>query len=147
VDVLDAWRRYLTLCNNEFSLSEAWQHGSLAGCSLIQGPICTRRHVFYIPGRLSQEDSDKHSELFAYIRDGFYKNTMELSVSWEANSRSAGQEFPRPSIEVKGSLPRSPAVIYRILALTQSLQLNDNVASSNMFTLSCQCTLQLKQRS
>jgi hypothetical protein len=67
---------------------------------LIQGPISTRRNVFYIPERLSQEDSDKHFELFTYDtlydRDGFYKNIMDLSATSEASSRSAG-----PSIALK----------------------------------------------
>jgi hypothetical protein len=112
---------------------------------LLQGPISTRRNVFYIPERLSQEDSDKHFELFTYdtlyVRHGFYKNTMELSASSEASSRSAGQEFPLPSIALKGSLPCSPAVMYGIPTLTQSLQLNGDLTLSNMYTL------QLKQRS
>jgi hypothetical protein len=64
---------------------------------LIQGPISTRRNVFYIPERLSQEGWDKHFELFTYdnlyVRDGFYKNTMEVIASSEASSRSAGQEY------------------------------------------------------
>jgi hypothetical protein len=80
---------------------------------LIQGPISARRNVFYIPERLSQEDF----ELFTYVRDGFYKNTMELSASSEASSRSAGR-----SIALKGSLPCSPTVMYGIVTLTQSLQ-------------------------
>jgi hypothetical protein len=103
---------------------------------LIQRPISTRRNVFYIAERLSQEDSDKHFELFTYVPDGFYKNSMELSASSEASSRSADREFPRPSIALNGSLPCSAAVMYGIRTFTQSLQLNGDLTLSNMFTLS-----------